>query len=304
MHSYQLAIGGWALPSDPTDLITPYPLTFDAVLVDGSSNTLGMISETVTISNSQPPLTSGSFLPSSSGTLSGTLALSLTPNDQNNVITDGTFSVNGDSTQYPLTSDGFGHWAADVNTVLLGVPNGTLDIEVRFTDAAGNRSDDHILYTIANPLPPTITPNTLVAQKSRWRTDETQLEVGDIVDAYGMQADGYPTPTISYLWNVCHGLVCNGVTPGPDGDYTVQAADEGATLDLIATATNASGSASRTVEFGVIAPAYVYPFFDGGYGDGPQFGDAPPAPEPTPAPPVVVPPVVTPPVVHPGHHAD
>ena len=113
--------------------------------------------------------------------------------------------MDGGFTTFPLTSDGSGHWSASVDTVVLGVPNGSLDVQVHLADAAGNSLYDDIFYTIANPHAPTITPNTLVAQKSRFRTDETQLEVGDVVDAYGMQADGYPAPTISYTWNMCRG---------------------------------------------------------------------------------------------------
>ena len=50
-------------------------------------------------------------------------------------------------------------------------------------------SDTDIFYTIGNPQAPVIIPNTLVAEKALFRTDETQLEVGDIVEAYGMQAN-------------------------------------------------------------------------------------------------------------------
>jgi hypothetical protein len=135
-----------------------------------------------------------------------------------------------------------------------------------------------------------------------YRTDETSLEVGDIVEAYGMQATGYPAPTVHYLWNVCRGQVCTGTTPGPDGSYTVQAADEGADLTLVATASNGVNPGAFTlVDFGVIAPAFVAPVDNGGgFGDAPQSGGpADPTPAPSPAPPVVTPPVVTPPVVTP-----
>jgi len=189
-----------------------------------------------------------------------------------------------------------------VDTVALGVPNGALDINVHLEDAAGNTSDSDIFYTVGNPEAPAITPNTLVADKSMYRTDETSLEVGDIVEAYGMQATGYPAPTVHYLWNVCRGQVCTGTTPGPDGSYTVQAADEGADLTLVATASNGVNPGAFTlVDFGVIAPAFVAPVDNGGgFGDAPQSGGpADPAPAPSPAPPVVTPPVVTPPVVIP-----
>jgi hypothetical protein len=297
--SYQLAIGGWSLPSDDTDFTTPYQITINAVIVDSSSAQIGAtLSRTVTIDNTQDPLVRGSFLPSASGTKSGTIALSLTPTDQNNVITAGSFSVDGRDTTHPLTSDGMGHWSASVDTVALGVPNGALDIAVHLEDAAGNMLDTDIFYTVGNPQAPLITPNTLVADKSLYRTDETSLEVGDIVEAYGMEATGYPVPTFHYLWNVCRGQVCTGITPGLDGSYTVQPADEGATLTLVATASNGVNPGAFTlVEFGVIAAAYVAPF-DNGAGDGPQSGD-PVDPTPTPAPPVVTPPVVTPPVVIP-----
>jgi hypothetical protein len=288
VDSYQWGIGGWE----------DGPYTIDAVLVDNVGASLATLTRNVTINNSLTPLVRGSFLPSASGTLSGTFTLSLTPSDQNNAITDGSFSVNDDNS-YPLTSDGNGHWSASVNTVALGIPNGALDIEVRLNDAAGNTSDSDIFYTIGNPQAPTITPGTLVAEKSNWRTDETQLEVGDSVDAYNMRADGYPVPTVHYLWNVCRGQVCTGTTPGQDGSYTVQAADEGADLTLVATASNGvSPGAFTLVDFGVIAPAYVAPVDSegGGFGDAPQ---SDPTPAPTPAPPVVTPPVVTPPVVTP-----
>ncbi len=292
VDSYQVAIGGWA----------DGPLTFDAVIVDSTLHQLATISRSVTIQNSQVPLVRGSFLPSASGTKSGTIALSLTPSDQNNVITAGSFSVDSGNTTHPLTSDGNGHWSAPVDTVALGVPNGALDIRVHLEDAAGNMSDTDIFYTVGNPQAPVITPNTLVADKSMYRTDETSLEVGDIVEAYGMQATGYPVPTLHYLWNVCRGQVCHGTTPGPDGSYTVQAADEGADLMLVATASNGVNPGAFTlVDFGVVAAAYVAPVNDdGGFGDGPQSGgSSDPTPAPAPAPPVVTPPVVTPPVVIP-----
>jgi hypothetical protein len=290
VDSFQVAIGGW----------DDGPLTFDAVIVDSTFHPLATISRDVTIDNSQIPLVRGSFSPSASGTKSGTIALSLTPNDQNNVISAGSFSVDSGDTTHPLTSDGNGNWSAPVDTVALGVPNGALDIRVHLEDAAGNTSDTDIFYTVGNPQAPVITPNTLVAGKSMFRTDETSLEVGDIVEAYGMQATGYPTPTLHYLWNVCRGQVCTGTTPGPDGSYTVQAADEGADLMLVATASNGVNPGAFTlVDFGVIAPAYVAPIDnDGGFGDGPQSGGAS-DPAPTPAPPVVTPPVVAPPVVTP-----
>jgi len=221
VDSYQVAVGGWALPSDPSDHTTPYPLTFDAVLIDvnGAQIAGATVTKNVTIDNTQAPLLRGSFLPSSGGVQSGTIAFSLTPSDQNNVITDGSFSVDGGITTYPLNSDGNGHWSAPIHTVALGVPNGALDIRVHLEDAAGNTSDTDIFYTVGNPQAPVITPGTLVAQKSNWRSDETQLEVGDSVQAYGMQATGYPASTLHYLWNVCRGQVCNGTTPGPDGSY-------------------------------------------------------------------------------------
>jgi hypothetical protein len=292
VDSYQVAIGGW----------DDGPLTFDAVVVDSGFQTLATISSSVTIDNNATPLVRGSFLPSASGTKSGTIALSLTPSDQNNVITAGSFSVDGGNTTYPLTSDGNGNWSAPVDTVALGVPNGALDIRVHLEDEAGNTSDSDIFYTVGNPEAPAITPNTLVADKSMYRTDETSLEVGDIVEAYGMQATGYPAPTVHYLWNVCRGQVCTGTTPGPDGSYTVQAADEGADLTLVATASNGVNPGAFTlVDFGVIAPAFVAPVDNGGgFGDAPQSGGpADPTPAPSPAPPVVTPPVVTPPVVTP-----
>lgn len=278
VDSYQVAIGGW----------DNGPLTFDAVIVDSTLQTLATISRSVTIDNTGTPLVRGSFLPSASGTKSGTILLSLTPSDQNNVITAGSFSVDGGDTTSPLTSDGNGNWSAPVDTVALGVPNGALDIRVHLEDAAGNTSDSDIFYTVGNPQAPVITPNTLVADKSLYRTDETSLEVGDIVEAYGMQATGYPAPTVHYLWNVCRGQVCNGTTPGTDGTYTVQPADEGADLMLVATASNGvSPGAFTLVDFGVIAPAYVAPV------------DPTPAPSATPpvdTPPVDTPPVATPPV--------
>jgi hypothetical protein len=294
VDSFQLAVGGWANPSDLTDFTTPYSITIDGIVVDSLGATLEMVSRSVTIDNTQAPLLRGSFLPSSSAVQSGTFTLTLTPSDQNNVITAGTFSVDGNITTYPLASDGSGHWSAPVDTVALGVPNGALDIRVHLEDRAGNQLDDDIFYTVGNPAAPVIRPATLVAQKSNYRTDETQLEVGDIVSAYGMEADGYPAPTIHYLWNVCRGQVCNGTTPGQDGSYTVQAADVGATLTLVATASNASGTDFTLVEFGSLAAAYVAPVEAGGFGDAPQAD-----PAPAPAAPVVVPPVVTPPVVIP-----
>lgn len=296
VDSYQVAIGGWANG----------PLTFDAVIVNAASTTLATLSRSVTIDNTQMPLVRGSFSPSASGTKSGTIALSLTPSDQNNVITAGSFSVDSGATTHPLTSDGSGHWSAPVDTVALGVPNGALDIQVHLEDAAGNTSDTDIFYTVGNPQTPVFTPNTLVADKAQYRTDETQLEVGDIVEAYGMQATGYPTPVIHYLWNVCSGPLnqtCTGTTPGPDGSYTVQPGDEGADLMLIVSASNGVGHGDfTTVDFGTIAPAYVAPVDNGG---GPQSGDAPqadPTPAPTPAPPVVTPdtPTVVVPLVTPA----
>ena len=83
VDSYQLAIGGW----------DDGPITFDAAIVDSSGTRSQWSVRTVTIDNTQTPLVRGSFLPSSSAVKSGTIALSLTPSDQNNVITDGTFSV-------------------------------------------------------------------------------------------------------------------------------------------------------------------------------------------------------------------
>jgi hypothetical protein len=292
VDSYQVAIGGW----------DNGPLTFDAVIVDSTLQPLATINRSVTVDNTLAPLVRGSFLPSASGTKSGTIVLSLTPSDQNNVITAGSFSVDGGDTTYPLTSDGNGHWSAPVDTIALGVPNGALDIRVHLEDAAGNTLDTDISYTIGNPQAPVITPNTLVADKSMYRTDETSLEVGDIVEAYGLQATGYPAPTVHYLWNVCRGQVCTGTTPGSDGTYTVQAADVGADLTLVATASNGVNPGAFTlVDFGVIAPAYVAPVDNvGGFGDGPQSGGpSDPTPAPTPAPPVATPPVVivTPPVV-------
>jgi len=285
VDSYQLAIGGW----------DDGPLTFDAVLIDNTGAQIAgaTVSQSVTIDNSQTPLVRGSFFPSSSsGVRSGTFTLTLTPSDPNNVITAGSFSVDGGATTHPLTSTSPGYWSAPIDTVALGVPNGALDIQVHLEDAAGNMSDSLISYTIGNPQAPVITEGTLVAEKADYRTDETQLEVGDVVNASNMQATGYPAPTMHYLWNVCRGQVCNGITPGPDGNYTVQAADEGADLTLVATASNGVGRPDfRLVDFGVIAPAYVAPVDNGG-------GNAPQA-DPTPAPPVVTPPVVTPPVVTP-----
>jgi hypothetical protein len=286
VDSYQLAVGGWDDGS----------LTIDAVIVDSTSHQLSLLSRTVTIDNTQHPLVQGPFSPPSIFTQSGTIALSLTPSDHNNTINSGTFSVDGGDTTYPLAPDGFGHWAASVDTVALGVPNGALDIRVHLQDVAGNTSDTDVFYTVGNPQAPVITPGTLVADKSNFRTDETQLEVGDSVQAYGMQASGYPAPVIHYLWNICsgpNGQTCTGVTPGADGSYTVQPGDVGADLTLVATATNGVGRAGFTlVDFGVIAPAYVAPVDNGGS------GNPAPTPEPTPAP-VVTPPVVTPPVVIP-----
>jgi hypothetical protein len=292
VDSYQLAVGGW----------DDGPITFDANIVDSGGAVLATVSRSVTIDNTQTPLVRGSFTPSSSTVKSGTIHLTITPSDQNNVITSGTWSVDSGDTTFPLTDNGDGTWSASVDTVALGVPNGGLDIRIHLQDAPGNMSDTDIGYTIGNPQVPVFIPNTLTADKALFRTDETQLEVGDIVEAYGMQATGYPTPTIHYLWNVCSGPLnqtCTGTTPGPDGTYTIKAGDVGATLTLVMSASNGvNPGAFQLVEFGVIAAAYVAPV-DNGAGDGPQSGDAPQIPAPVVTPPVVTPPVVIPPVAAP-----
>jgi hypothetical protein len=304
VYSYQVAVGGWSLPSDPTDFTTPYQITFDAVLVDGTGTQIpgSMVQKTVTIDNTQNALSRGSVIPAQDSTVSGTFTLTFAPYDQNNVVTSGSYSVDSGDTTHPLTDNHNGTWSAPVDTVALGVPNGSLDIRVQFDDAAGNTVYDDIFYTVGNPQVPVFIPNTLTADKALFRTDETQLEVGDIVEAYGMQATGYPTPTIHYLWNVCSGPLnqaCTGTTPGPDGTYTIKAGDVGATLTLVMSASNGvNPGAFQLVEFGVIAAAYVAPV-DNGAGDGPQSGDAPQIPAPVVTPPVVTPPVVIPPVAAP-----
>ena len=294
-YRVDLGIAGWMNPV--TNDTAPYPLTFVAVAVDGSGAQLGTVSENLTIDNSQAALVITSTAPGADSTVSGTFALTVTATDQN-AITAYEYSVDNGSTWLPLSVVSPGVYRASINTVAAGIPNGDLYIEVRLSDEPGNvaNNDAHTLHlVVASPHAPAITPGTLVAEKSLFRTDETQLEVGDIVTAYNMEATGYPAPVIRYLWNICRGQVCTGVTPGSDGDYTVQPADEGATLSLIATATNASGTDFTSVDFGVIAPAYVAPVVD------PTPDPAPVAAPPAPpvAPPVVVPPVVVPPVVVP-----
>jgi hypothetical protein len=286
IYTWQAQVGGWTNPTTGDN--TPYGITFDAVVADVLGNTITTLYKTVTIANDVDPLTVAAVAPAADSTVSGTFTLSVTPSDPNNTVTSGDYSIEGGGTG-TLASDGSGHFTASIDTVADGIPNGDVYIDVHLMDAPGNQGDnsDNILHlVVANPQAPVITPDTLVANKALYRTDETQLEVGDKVQAYGMQADGYPAPVIHYLWNLCRGQVCNGVTPGEDGLYTIQPADEGATLTLVATASNASGTDFTTVGFDVIGPAYADPFVD-------------PTPEPVVTPPVVAPPVVAPPVVIP-----
>jgi hypothetical protein len=295
IYTWQAAIGGWDNGA----------LTIDAVVADGGANTLDMASINVTIDNAIDPLTISAVTPADGSTVSGTFTLSVTPSDPNNTVTSGGYSIQGGSTG-TLASDGNGHFTASINTIADAIPNGDLYIDVQLEDAPGNRAHnaDSLHLVVANPQAPSITPDTLVANKALYRTAETQLEVGDKVQAYGMQADGYPAPVIHYLWNICRGPLgqtCTGITPGQDGLYTIQPADEGATLTLVATATNASGTDFTTVAFGVIGPMYEEPYFT------PE-PDPAPAVDPAPAPiviltvvtlPALTPPVVTPPVVTP-----
>jgi hypothetical protein len=278
-YRVDLGTGGWGnVPS----------LTFVAVVVDATGAHLDAINETLTIDNDLQALNITSIAPAADSTVSGAFTLTAHATDQNE-ITTAEYSIDGGYTYLPLASEGAGVYSASVDTS--GMPNGDLYVLVRFQDQPGNTAGnnaDELHLVVQNAVAPAIVPNTLVAEKSQWRTDETQLEVGDTVTAYNMQADGFPVPVIHYLWNICRGQVCTGVTPGTDGDYIVQPADVGATLTLIATATNASGSDFTSVDFGVIAPAFE------------------PAPEPTPPPvapvvvaPVVVPAVIVPPVVVP-----
>lgn len=291
-YRVDLGTAGWTNPV--TNDATPYSLTFVAVPVDNTGAQLDAVSETLTIDNTVPALTISSIAPAADSTVSGTVTLTVHAADQNE-ITGGTYSLNGDTPQ-ALTLQSPGVFTASIDTT--AIANGDLYVGVRLNDEPGNTANNdagQLHLVVQNPVAPTIVPNTLVAEKSLFRTDETQLEVGDIVTAYNMEATGYPAPAIHYLWNVCRGQVCTGTTPGADGDYTVQPADAGATLTLIATATNASGTDFTSVDFGVIAPAYVAPVVD------PVPAPAPaPAPAPVvPAPPAVVPPVAAPPVTPP-----
>ena len=271
------------------------PLTIDAQIWDSTSHLIETVSRTVNYAADTTGPSVTSMSPAADATVSGTVDLSFAASDAYGVAL-AEYQVEGDASWTPLTDDGAGSFTASLDTVGAAIPNGDLYLSLHFEDANGNQTDDQVHYVVANPQAPVIRPDTLVAEKSLFRTAETQLEVGDIVTAYNMEADGYPTPAIHYLWNICRGQVCNGVTPGPSGDYTVQPADEGATLTLVATATNASGTDFTTVDFGVIAPAYVEPVVAD------PTPDPVPAPAPAPvvqAPPAVIPPAVVPPVVVP-----
>ena len=146
--------------------------------------------------------------------------------------------------------------------------------------------------TLPNPDAPHITPNTLIAEKATWRTDETSLEVGDKVHAYNLAATGFPEPTYTYVWQFCPagGGACHA-EPGDPNEANllqIEPVNEGATLTLIATATNSEGSDSVTVAFGVIGPKYVAgPQGGSGNangGNGNQHADLAPAPAPAPTP--------------------
>lgn len=291
-YRVDLGTAGWTNPV--TNDAAPYSLTFVAVPVDNTGVRLDAVSETVTIDNRVPALTISSIAPAADSTVSGTFTLTVHAADQN-AITAGSYSLNGGASQ-ALTLQSPGVFTASIDTT--AIPNGDLYVGVDLTDEPGNTANNNAAQhhlVVQNPVAPTIVPNTLAAQKSLFRSGETQLEVGDIVTAYNMQADGYPAPAIQYLWNICHGQVCQGVIAGSSGDYTVQPADAGATLTLVASATNASGTASTTVDFGAIAPAYVAPVVDPTPAPAPAPAPAPvPAPDPTPAPVPQAPPAAAP----------
>ncbi len=59
---------------------------------------------------------------------------------------------------------------------------------------------------------------------------------------------GTPAPTYTYQWEQCDasGESCSAIPGATSSSYTVQAGDVGATLDVIVTATNSSGSGQAT----------------------------------------------------------
>ena len=232
------------------------PITIDANVVDTNGQSIEALSENLTLATDVAGPSVTSVTPAADAVVSGTVAFSIAATDQDSFT--GEYSVDG-TTWIALTDGGHGSLTASIDTSAL--PNGDLYLMYRLTDSVTNTTEDSVHLVVQNLHAPTITPNTLTADKARFRTDETQLETGDIVEAYGMQADGYPAPTITYVWHLCPagGGACTNVPADVHGDYTVQPGDVGATLSLIAKATNSQGSDSATVPFGVIAQGYVAP---------------------------------------------
>jgi subtilase family serine protease len=67
---------------------------------------------------------------------------------------------------------------------------------------------------------------------------------------------GSPSPTYTYQWQQCSGGTCTDVLGATAQTYTLTSGDVGKTIDVVVTATNASGSAAATsAQTASVAPA-------------------------------------------------
>ncbi len=110
--------------------------------------------------------------------------------------------------------------------------------------------------TSRKPTPvrgPTLRTTTLVAHHKHVNARKggrPDPAVGDTENASSGTWNGSPTPTFAYQWKDCNstGVTCTNATGAgaTTASYTVASADVGDYLEVVVTATNSSGSATKT----------------------------------------------------------
>jgi len=211
--------GTWTLPDDIINVLPEgtYDVVVTATDAQGNIGSDGTTNE-LTIDNSAPivtvtPQTSSDSTPALSGTIDDPAA-------------SVTVTVNG--VDYPASNNGDGSWALADNTITPALADGSYDVTVTATDAAGNSSSETIVnaVTIDTTAPAvTVTPST--------GSDTTPALSGTIDD---------PNATVSITVNgATYPATNNGNSTWTLADNTIAVLPDGV-YDVVITATDSSGN--------------------------------------------------------------
>ncbi len=140
--------------------------------------------------------------------------------------------VNGMSC-WPITgatSAGYTPEAADMGL--------TLRVQVTATTSAGSAFAESSQTAVVTAKPESTSPPTISGSATQ----------GQTLSASPGSWSGYPAPTFAYQWQRCdqNGANCNPIAAANASTYTLEAADAGSTIVVVAEASNSAGSAQAT----------------------------------------------------------